>query len=112
MTAPAVLTVPDVLRRAEQVIAERGWCQEDFTDDTGAVCARGAINLVVAGDPEEGENHEAYNPLAVAATKAVAAYLNRQWPSDVSDWNDEEGRTESEVRAALLAAAQQAEAAS
>jgi hypothetical protein len=112
MTAPTVLTVPEVLRRAEQVIAERGWCQEDFTDDTGAVCARGAINLVVAGDPEEGARHEAYNPLAVAAAEAVAAYLNRRWPSDVSDWNDEEDRTESEVRDVLLAAAQRAEAGS
>lgn len=104
------LTVSEVLRRAEQVIAKRGWCQEDFTDDSGAVCARGAINVVVTGDPHEGVHHETLYPLAVDAARAVATYLNRQWPSDVSDWDDEEYRFESEVRCVLLAAAQATEA--
>jgi hypothetical protein len=101
------LTVPDVLRHAEAVLAERGWCRGDYEDEQGHVCARGAINLVVTGLPwEEGE----HNPLATSATWALAKYLNGYWAADVSDWNDAAERTEAEVRAALLAAAQRAEA--
>jgi hypothetical protein len=101
------LTVPDILRRAAQVLAERGWCQGDYEDEQGHVCARGAINLVVTGLPwEEGE----HNPLATSAAWALAKYLNGYWAADVSDWNDAAERTEAEVRAALLAAAQRAEA--
>jgi hypothetical protein len=117
MTAP--LTVPEVLRRAEQIIGERGWCQGDYTDELGHVCTRGAINVVVSGEPFDynDDEHELREPLAVASTLALARYLNGVGRavegsslSDVSDWNDELDRNEADVRAALLAAADRAEA--
>jgi hypothetical protein len=100
------LTVPDVLRRAEQVVAERGWCQGDYEDEQGHVCAEGAMNLVIWGKPHCDDMDDATYALARAALEVLSSHVG----CFAINWNDDEARTESEVRAALLAAAQRAEA--
>lgn len=102
------LTVPEVLRQAEQVIAERGWCQEDFTDRDGHVCALGAVNVVLTGQPW----HEVVPDDIAALRKAIELVLSMEVGESVPDWNDADHRTADEVRAALLAAAQRAESTS
>jgi hypothetical protein len=91
------------------VIAERGWCRGDYEDEQGHVCAEGAINFAAYGDPcpttEEAPDDQ-YD-VAESAAKAVMAHL--EVPTLVR-WNDETAQDAAEVRAALLAAAQRAEA--
>jgi hypothetical protein len=102
------LTVPDVLRRAEQVVAERGWCRGDYEDEQGRVCSEGAINLAAYGDPcPTEETPDDQYDVAESAAKAVMTHL--EVPTLVG-WNDETAQDAAEVRAALLAAAQRAEA--
>jgi hypothetical protein len=108
------LTVPDVLRRAEQVVAERGHCKGDFINDLGQVCPMGAINIVICGDPDDLEIPSELSDFQrdVVAALAVGIASDGLHPhARVANWNDDETRTEAEVRAALLAAAQRAEAA-
>jgi hypothetical protein len=103
------LTVPDVLRRAERVLARRGWCREDYEDEQGRVCAEGAINLAAYGNPyPTDETPDDQYRVAESATKAVMTHL--EVPTLVN-WTDETAQDAAEVRAALLAAAQRAEAA-
>ena len=46
------MTPAEVLSKARDVLAERGWHQRFLEDpDTGAVCASGAIRIVVWGKP-------------------------------------------------------------
>jgi hypothetical protein len=109
MTDPVTaLTVPDVLRRAERLLAERGWCRGDYEDEQGHVCTEGAINLAAYGDPcPTEETPDDQYDVAESAAKAVMTHL--EVPTLVG-WNDETAQDEAEVRAALLAAAQRAEA--
>lgn len=37
------------LRRAQQLLRERGWCQGSFSQPDGEVCANGALNLAFGG---------------------------------------------------------------
>lgn len=100
------MTIPQVLCRAEQVIAESGWCQRAFQDGTGAVCARGGIRMAVAGTVIYPRLTDPQLLLTRAAEDALSAHIG----GCVDRWNDEPQRTEAEVRAALLAAAREAAA--
>lgn len=98
-------SVAEVLRRAEQVIGERGWCQGDYEID-GRVCAEGAINVAVCGSAwGAAEDEPDAEQLAHFAGRALGEHVGMF----VVNWNDDDGRTQAEVRAALLAAAQRAE---
>ena len=101
------LTVPEVLRRAEQEIGTRGWCQHTLKDEHGAVCARGAIYLAVAATTDPLAMAWTDYMLTEAADDALSVYLGEH----VTLWNDREGRTVDEVRAALSAAAEKTEVA-
>jgi hypothetical protein len=94
-TAP-VKTTADVLRAAAWYIEEHGWCRATFTSDDGRVCAWGAINAVVNGDPENDDEDgtDAYGALG----KAVG-------DRNIPDWNDRRHKA-AEVVAALRAAAE------
>lgn len=96
------LTVPDVLRRAEQVLAERGWCRDAYRDGRGRVCVAGAIHVAAGYEPTSGILDDAAWAAKMLLTDSVGA-------GNLAIWNDEQ-QSEVEVRAALLAAAQRAEA--
>lgn len=105
MTTP--LTVPEVLRRAEQIIGERGHYKGANEDGHGRVCAYGAILIALSGEADP--TSQAILDVALDAAVVVEADLDpAQWGS-ITLWNDAPERTETEVRAALLAAAAKAE---
>jgi hypothetical protein len=110
------LTVPDVLRRAEQEVAKRGHHKGWYVDDNRrSVCILGACAVAVGMVPKsEAEDfwadwmrtdNDAYGVFS-GAWSAVSQYLDDNPPQ----WNDAPDRTAAEVRAALLVAAQRAEA--
>lgn len=113
------LTVPEVLRRAEQVVAERGLHRGDFgSGHGGSVCVWGAINVVVFGTPWcDGDESEPQpgDALMLAALTALADYLGLTTHpvsvrGAVAGWNDDSTTTHADdVRLALLAAAERAE---
>jgi hypothetical protein len=84
----------DVLRKAGDVLRERGWCQYTHKGLDGNVCAFGALNAARTGDPTD---------------------VSSPWPGDSefetvlgcvngANWNDAKGRTAAEVMYALDAA--------
>jgi hypothetical protein len=89
------LTVPDVLRRAETLIAGH-WSPVGFEQRHARYCPIEAIATVASDDD-----------LAREAWEALEESIGGE---SITRWN--EASTEAEVRAALLAAAQRAEAGS
>lgn len=93
------MTTYEILRKAADVIRERGWHQGDYEGPGGGVCAEGAINVVCNGTPNEsGET-------AHKARVVLASFLN----NIINSWNDAPDRTVDEVIAALEEAAKRAE---
>lgn len=90
--------VPKVLRRAAQVLDERGWTRGRY-ERRGRVCMVQAINVACPGT-EFRTRLDCY--------EAVGKVIGEM--RSLSGWNDEPGRKKSEVKAALLAAAERAEA--
>jgi hypothetical protein len=101
------LTVPEVLRRAEQVIGERGWCQGEMEAADGRVCAWGAIHLAAADTVDPARMPTDAYQLVDRAEEVLYDHIDS---GTIPDWNDRPGRMAIEVRAALLAAAERAEA--
>lgn len=91
--------VAEDLVAAITVLDDRGWCQRSILDSNGRVCLVGALRVATVGSatgparwPQSHRFHE--------ARMAVSDWLGA--PSTV--WNDQKGRTEAEVRDALLGA--------
>lgn len=100
------LTDADRLEKAASIIEQRGWTQGELLNrQTGAVCAYGALNFVFGepllhGDvawPEDATER------ATALGEIVEEHLSREvgyW-SELTDYNDADGRTGDEVIAAF-----------
>lgn len=98
MTAPQ--TVADVLDAAADLLEKPGaWGQGNYQPRSGCLCTLGAISMVAVGHVPAAWGSSSAR-LATAAAKTLFPSL-----SGVANWNDEEGRTQSEVVAALRAAA-------
>lgn len=101
-------TPADVLRHVARIIEERGWCQVSSEDSTGRVCIIGGIETAVFGrvgdtkDPNDSLWLDHKWPLVNAVRDHLDSFLDVP-----STWvyNDETGRTASEVTAALRSAA-------
>ena len=90
------MTAADVLFAAERLLAVDGWAQGDLRTIDGRRCVLGAINKAAScGPPALGD----------AARRCLYGSLELKGWRDLVAWNDARGRTEAEVRAALLAAA-------
>ena len=85
------MSTAETLLEAAGMIRARGWCQGEFFDADGRVCAMGAIHRAAGW-------HEA---LIVAAERHLRSVVGR----DVPGWNDAGGRKADEVIAALEKAA-------
>lgn len=92
------LTVPDVLRRAKSLIADH-WSRTGYEYRSGCYCPIEVLDEACSDEP-------AHAWLFVEAY----AVLCEEVGGEVTVWNGRPDRTEAEVRAALLAAAQRAEA--
>ena len=98
MLTDTPLCVADVLERAADVIVDNGWCQGTFHDN-GCYCALGAIAQACGIDGWKAN-------FAEGMTGRAAQKLRNTVHSEaIDDWNDAEGRTQSEVVAALRRAA-------
>ena len=114
----AELTLPQVYRRAVEVLDERGWYQGYYVDPEGCkVCVAGALAVVLGGTPtsEDADGPEVIWP-AGQDGKALRNYWYRTVdglaavvPGGIGQWNDAPRRTVEEVKAALLRAAEEAE---
>lgn len=109
--------VKAALLKAAEVIESNGWIQNEFYDCSQAssgtprtkrrVCAAGALNLAILGDPESvaidyrGDGH-----LLHLAQSAIEPHLPASVP--LAEWNDAEGRTAEEVVALFRRAAEAA----
>jgi hypothetical protein len=85
------LKTSDVLRKAGDVLRERGWCQFRPRSSDGASCAYGAI---FDGANEQTADYD-------AGTNALRSVV---FDEMISIWNDTPGRTAAEVMHALDAA--------
>jgi hypothetical protein len=102
------------LRAAAEVLRRDGWTQGDYYDfETGCHCVLGAL-IAAAGGPKATHPMDLAPPATRSrfdpAVKAVIDHLGFDYGLHVVDWNDAPGRTADEVIAALLAAADAAEA--
>ena len=84
----------EILTAAADLIEQDGWCQGSLQNDRGQHCIMGAISYAAA-DYSVPEYHAAVD----AVVETVDAY-------SVVRWNDQPGRTQAEVVAALRKAAQ------
>ena len=97
--------IADVLERAADYIDQHGWCQDEYADDSGRVCAAGAISAITEGSPER------FAPLSMRL--ALSNAVEDLGFTGIADWNDALGRTQAEVTAKIreVAAAERAKAA-
>jgi hypothetical protein len=118
-------TPADLLRGAALYLNRHGWLQGDFFDllaeaNFPPACSLGAINIAAHGRPILGCDSTADDELtdsAIRATRVLAAYLYPEYETVdtfayqvsaidiVSGWNDEDGRTLTEVIETLTDAA-------
>jgi hypothetical protein len=87
--------VAKILLTAADFIEARGWCQGTMEDAQGRICPRQAIYYAEPGDRKK--RHD--------ASLMVARHLGLYFPSGLMVWNDEPGRTKTEVVSSLRAAA-------
>jgi hypothetical protein len=89
--------VGDLLIDAISVMDQRGWCQDSLENDQGAVCAIGAVNMVLYGS-----SRSAYpaSTKGYYAFRALAAQIPDPWADvyDVIEYNNARGRTYQEIR--------------
>lgn len=97
-----------VLRRAAQLIQERGWIQGDYysgNSHTGRVCAEGAISAAIS---KEGRAHPHYlssreqQLFSAAIFRVEGRFLDF---GDLPGWNDASERSRDEVIGLLERAA-------
>lgn len=76
-----LLTTPNILIEAANVIETKGWCRNTLENKQGHVCAAGALSTVVFGDPSAVTGIATSHPLWKAYIKAEWA-LMRQTEAD------------------------------
>lgn len=109
-----------LLRKAAQVLRERGWCQGDYVDDKGCLCVYGACIVASGIEAKPANSIKRFEDWAIVrkAEDLVAEPLRKAAGVDdsfsrtsVNDWNDDPARTVDEVLDALERAAVIAESA-
>lgn len=106
------MTTAEQLRRAAQIMRERGLARGTFEDDDGHVCVIGACWIAVGAHFEadmygvkDGRGAQFPHDLMTPVTKAIGSDV-------ISSWSDELGRTTEQAADALERAAAIAEATS
>ena len=98
------MTISEILRKAADVLRERGHCKGTYEDDAGHVCAIGAIRVAMFG------NTAAVNEKYWSTTELFEEYLGEEFNADsIVQFNDASVRTPETVIAALNSAARMAE---
>jgi hypothetical protein len=102
--------VTEVLRKAREVIEERGWCQGMLTADNGNVCAMGALRQATHDIPLTVKEackleEEAVKRMSKAAgthfyegeSAEGAPYVYHVFDHEIPSWNDKPSRTVEDV---------------
>lgn len=92
--------VVKTLRRAAELIRERGWCQGVQEDDKRRLCVMGALHTAV-----HGSHFKIGYPLVSAARAQLEQFVQINSRDDAVDWNNHVERTKAQVIAALEGAA-------
>jgi ABC-type amino acid transport substrate-binding protein len=106
VNATTDLSTVDVLRRAKQVLIERGWTQgayECISKDACGVCAIGAINAAAHDGDADWESYQQPQPVMMAVARmeeAVAAYTD-DGPDGIVGFNDDVAKSVDDVLAAF-----------
>jgi hypothetical protein len=86
------MTLAKTFELAAAEIEKRGWCRESIEDESGAVCAWGAVKAVLGGSPR-------------CTTSLDALNAERYWEESTGRimvvWNDAAGRSAEQVTAKL-----------
>lgn len=88
--------IADLIDKAHDELLHSGWCQGNFSNNDGTVCAVGALGLAVGVHPACG----LLDSKVKTALEAVATTIRPNYGSAsgvVMGWNDLPGRTEDEV---------------
>jgi hypothetical protein len=87
----------EVFYRAGDILRKRGWHKGWFSNTNGNVCAQGACNAAVDGEP--GSHSAGVRPDLNCLIRAATGY-----EFGLPSWNDAPSRTQAEVEVALDAA--------
>lgn len=110
-----------ILRRASDILGERGWCQGLMEDAQGRVCAMGAFAaaldeaILMPLDAEQEEFASALDRRAdihIEFVKAFARAAGLHYDSNsnpIPEWNDRTGRSVEDVVLAMKRAAEHVE---
>ena len=99
------MTISEILRKAADVLRERGHCKGTYEDDAGHVCAIGAIRVAKFGNSITTGGVEYYGAL-----EFFEEYLSEEFGAiSVPEFNDASVRTPETVIAVLNSAARMAE---
>ncbi|ONK09502.1 hypothetical protein [Streptomyces sp. MP131-18] len=101
---PDPAEVRQLIRRAADAITTHGWTQGCWSTTDGRLDLQGALYLAAYGVPIEVGGRPESAVLAEASV-AVRHRIGSPLPPHIEPWNDEPGRTRSEVLAVLTAAA-------
>lgn len=114
----AEMTLPQVYRRAVELLERVGWTQDKYRAPNGCLCATGALALALGGrlvpDGDNGSQDTSFDDRATDrlwsdACRTAGAAVGRGAVGDIVDWNDEPGRTADEVKALFLRLAEEAD---
>ena len=93
------MTPAAILRAAAARVTDATWCQrptiETYYTETGPTCAEGHCSRIAY----------VFDVCSLEAMKTLAMHLGMGGASGAIKWNDAPGRTATEVREAMLAAA-------
>jgi hypothetical protein len=86
----------EIIRKGRSRLFQHGWCQHSFQDTEGRLCAFGALRAATSTVPESFEDS------LDLPTQRACLYLEKSIGPDkhwfpIVGWNDEPGRTFSEV---------------
>jgi hypothetical protein len=91
----------DILRRAAELLGERGWCQGEIEDGDGRMCAVGAIRRAAS---EVMHTRHSWSE-SVALNRLRGQVRTREMHS-IPRWNDAPERTAEDVILAMKRAAE------
>ncbi|MFY2788494.1 DUF6197 family protein [Rhodococcus sp. MALMAid1271] len=103
------MTLSEILNRAADLLADKGWNRGYYQSPEGCLCAVGAITLAAGGcfsydedgtpDDFQGPNDDSRGIYAAmeAVEQAVSGSVGVDAARDLVTWNDDPDRTQQEV---------------
>lgn len=84
------MTASELLKAATKEIRKRGWTTDTLQDPEGRVCAIGAMNAVLNGDPEDFSSTRTLSAACKRIVKAIGDDSDNDPINVIVDWNNED----------------------